>query len=705
MTDAPGKQQFTEDVYPEELDIIGKRRSVWELPPLQVGKKEGGKEFRPSVAHGIVGLALSGGGIRSATFNLGVLQVLAKRGLLKWFDYLSTVSGGGYIGCTLSTVLEYEAHTKHSPGLCLRHEQGREESDTLKYLRSGGNYLAPGGLLDLFRIPALLLRGIAINLLVIAPFIGFLALLSFWRHPGLNTMKPIEDFRRFFEWTPWAFGLFAVWIALFPLMTQTRFYRDYTRRSLYSRSFAILLLAVLIVPAFEALPWIYRLVKDPALYEYAAGAMAAGIATILPIARKMEISKTVSRLIGLLAGILGVLILLCLDLATMHFLFTEKLLPGDFSRAEILAAAAVGIYFFTRLFVNVNDTSMHKFYRDRLSKAYLFHPEDQSHADTLRLSSLDVGKSGAPYPLINAALNIPGTKDQTMQGRGADFFIFSPHWCGSDQSGYCKTSQIEEKDPNLNLGTCMAISGAAAAPHMGTSASAPLAFLFTILNIRLNYWMANPAWIHVKDVWNSLQRKACNVGPFYLLSEMFGRLNEKSFFINLSDGGHIENLGLYELLRRRCKYIVCCDAEQDRNLILSSLGKVTAYARMDHGISITWSNLQALKKNEEGYSATQWAHGTIDYGEAEKGRILYIKSSLSGNEPRDIATYHAKHPQFPHQSTGDQFFDESQFEAYRALGYFIASQLFKRDRTDVPDLEAWFQTCCPQSSGSQKRSC
>src|SRR5262249_7773400 len=46
----------------------------------------------------LMGLAFSGGGIRSATFNLGMLQSLARLNLLSKFDYLSTVSGGGYIG-------------------------------------------------------------------------------------------------------------------------------------------------------------------------------------------------------------------------------------------------------------------------------------------------------------------------------------------------------------------------------------------------------------------------------------------------------------------------------------------------------------------------------------------------------------------------------------------------------------------------------
>ncbi|MBI4519352.1 MAG: hypothetical protein HY701_00825 [Gemmatimonadetes bacterium] len=82
----------------------------------------------------------------------------------------------------------------------------------------------------------------------------------------------------------------------------------------------------------------------------------------------------------------------------------------------------------------------------------------------------------------------------------------------------------------------------------------------------------------------------------------------------------------------------------------------------------------------------------MDYGPGEQpGQIVYLKSSLSGREPHDVLAYRAEHPQFPHEPTRDQFFDERQFESYRALGYFIASQLFDANATDVPDIAAWFE--------------
>ncbi len=715
---APGKQQFLTNVYPSELRSINKRRSVWELPPGSGTFQEAAKEANqiaghadpkaiipPDVSHGTVGLALSGGGIRSATFNLGVLQVFAKRGLLKWFDYLSTVSGGGYIGSNLSATLTSEDPKRKSPGYSLLHIKGTEEPQAIKHLRSGGNYLAPGGLLDLLRIPAILLRGVATNLLVTAPFVGVLALLTVWLYPA-DLAEGAEH--HFFLLTPWVVGIFAAWIALFPLLATLFPHVEYGLRSAYERSFSLLLLLVIAVPLLEALPWLYHEVFVGLTMAHFLSGAVTGTLAIVPVLRSLTASEKIVNLADkikvVLIGLLGPAILLFLYLFMTRWIFRGS--AGNLQeiprRMIAFSIALAAVFIFTRLFVNVNKSGMHRFYRDRLSKAYLLDPVNNRHVDNLQLSKLEIGKTGAPYHLVNTSLNIPGTKDKEMQGRGADFFVFSPKWSGSFQTGYCPTERLEKEDLDLNLGTCFAISGAAAAPYMGTSSS-HLAFVLTLLNIRLDYWIPNPARFSASRGRQRLDRVLYQVGPLYLLFELLGWLTARSKFVNLSDGGHIENLGLYELLRRRCKFIVCSDAEEDLELELSSLGKVSAYARMDQGIEIKWTKLHRLQKNGKGYSTVQWAYGTIDYGSEEKGQIIYLKSSLSGHEPQDIAAYHAKNPSFPHQSTGDQFFDESQFESYRALGYYIASQLFDPGTTEVTDLAQWFEAR-KQAASSSVRS-
>ena len=165
------------------------------------------------------------------------------------------------------------------------------------------------------------------------------------------------------------------------------------------------------------------------------------------------------------------------------------------------------------LLLNANANSLHRLYRDRLSKAFLFDPLKgrASRSPGLRLSrrhSLDenvcelapidrfklsqLSCRHAPYHLINAALNIQGSTYANCRGRNADFFIFSPQFIGSSATGYVPTEKFEEQIDELDLATAMAISGAAASSNMGAKSIRPLTPTLAILNIRLGYWVVNP---------------------------------------------------------------------------------------------------------------------------------------------------------------------------------------------------------------------
>ena len=195
----------------------------------------------------------------------------------------------------------------------------------------------------------------------------------------------------------------------------------------------------------------------------------------------------------------------------------------------------------------------------------------------------------------------------------------------------------------------MAISGAAASPNMGTATIKPLVFIMTLLNIRLGYWLLNP--YKLKDAENenrlwhwllfSKNSPITGVGPYYLFRELLGRVDEYSKYVNITDGGHIENLGIYELLRRRCKYIIACDAEADQSMHFEGLAKLIRYARIDLSIDID-IDLDALRKGENGFSNRHSAFGKIRYDDGETGYLLYIKSSLSGDENEYIREYRSK---------------------------------------------------------------
>ncbi|MCI0666924.1 MAG: hypothetical protein L0Y43_02600 [Methylococcaceae bacterium] len=248
-------------------------------------------------------------------------------------------------------------------------------------------------------------------------------------------------------------------------------------------------------------------------------------------------------------------------------------------------------------------------------------------------------------------------------------------------------------DPHLDLGTAMAISGAAAAPQMGLATMRNLSFWLALLNVRLGYWVRNPGL--AKPAWFA-------PGLKYLIHEMLGTMHEKSPWINLTDGGHIENLGIYELLRRRCKYIVAVDGEEDRNLTFAGLTTLQRLAKIDLGVEID-INLDDLRLNERGLSRSHFCFCRIAYPATDRdsekiyGYLLYVKLSLTGNEGEFIRRYRLDEPAFPHHSTADQFFTEAQFEAYRSLGEHIGDKLFMpalvgdRESNRVLEIETWFQ--------------
>lgn len=329
--------------------------------------------------------------------------------------------------------------------------------------------------------------------------------------------------------------------------------------------------------------------------------------------------------------------------------------------------------------IDVNLFSIYHFYRQRLVRCYLGasraarrtpHPfTGFDFRDDRRLASLADGVAGRaqcqrPYPIHNTAMNLVGGKQLAWQERRAAAFAFTPLACGyglnlPDADRTC----IEHYRPTAQymdgvwIGSAMAISGAAASPNMGYHSSPALTFLMTVFNVRLGHWSPNPAndstWTHHDPLF----------GGGYLLRELFGQTDLGSPFVYLSDGGHFENLGIYELVRRRCACIVAIDAGQDADGRFSDLGNAIRKCYADFGVTIDIDT--------SGLKTAYFALGRVHYPDAPAADLLYIKPNLIGGEPADLANYRTTRRQFPHQSTADQWFDESQFESYRKLGHHI----------------------------------
>jgi hypothetical protein len=326
-----------------------------------------------------------------------------------------------------------------------------------------------------------------------------------------------------------------------------------------------------------------------------------------------------------------------------------------------------------------------------------------------------------PYPILCGALNVTHGERLAWQERKAESFAFAPIFCGyefvqmhTDDGGYQPTMEyaysMDKQDPShpdiggVRLGTAMSISGAAASPNMGFHTSPPLAFLMTMFDVRLGWWLANPRYKSSAIEAGRLKLKlkgAPRFSLYYLLSELFASTTDRSKFVYLSDGGHFENLAVYELIRRRCKFIIACDADADEDVEFGDLGNMIRKCRSDLGVEIKLENAALLKPHKKTKFAKLHAVvGTIQYpkqprkpGEPESkpeddlGYILYIKPTITKDLPRDVLAYSDTHPPFPYQTTADQWFDESQFESYRRLGQFTMDGLTGGTPAALPDVE------------------
>jgi hypothetical protein len=347
-----------------------------------------------------------------------------------------------------------------------------------------------------------------------------------------------------------------------------------------------------------------------------------------------------------------------------------------------LGCVALGALLSTR--VKINLFSLHHFYRNRLTRCYLgaTNPQRKPHplsgfdpADDLPMSDL---RGQKPLHIVGTAINLNRGAELAWQNRRAASFTFTPLHVGYEPASHHMTSAYRDaaeygKGPTeqpIPLGTAVAISGAAANPNQGFHTSPAVAFLMTLFNVRLGHWCGDPArsksWRR-RDPRNSLR---------YWYAELTGGAGQGLPFVSLSDGGHFENLGVYELVRRRCALIVASDGGADPEYGFEDLAEAIRKCYTDFGAEFRFTtkvdDIRPIEKTR--LSKTHFAVAEIAYRDGSKGTLVYWKSSLTDALPADIMNYYLKNDAFPHQSTADQFFDESQFESYRRLGYEVATR-------------------------------
>jgi len=352
--------------------------------------------------------------------------------------------------------------------------------------------------------------------------------------------------------------------------------------------------------------------------------------------------------------------------------------------------------------VNINVFSLHHFYRNRLARCYLGATNDdrRPHALTGFDPDDDVGlfelRGQKPLHIVGTAINLNRGRQLAWQNRRAASFSFTPLHAGYEPAsaqvtgGYRPVGEYgkDAEDQAIMLGTTVAISGAAAAPNMGYHTSPAVAFLMTVFNVRLGHWCGDTR----EESGNAWRRRDPWLGLRYWLAELTGSADQDYPFVSLSDGGHFENLGVYELVRRRCALILASDAGADPKYAFEDLAEARRKCYTDFGVEFDFgkSKVDDIRPQGDQPSARHYAVAKIVYpGGAPAGTLIYWKASITEGMPPDIMHYQRTQKDFPHESTADQFFDESQFESYRHLGYQVAMRSIKAMKTDKelpPDL-------------------
>jgi hypothetical protein len=366
-------------------------------------------------------------------------------------------------------------------------------------------------------------------------------------------------------------------------------------------------------------------------------------------------------------------------------------------------SSATLLAFWLSFWFDVNEFSLNNFYRGRLVRCYLgatnkkrrpnpftgYDPRDERWTLSEFKKNGPNPKYEGPFPVFNATLNLVHGDELAWQERRGASFTFTPDLCGYETPwhapanpqpfakleflGYRETKDYAYPAPGMHLGTPMSISGAALSPNMGFYTRSATGFLMTIFNARLGWWLGNPRHKTTRH------RAGPTQGLAYLMKELLGLTNDRAGFIYVSDGGHFENLAIYELVRRRCRFIVACDAEEDAKFAFNGLGNAIRKCREDFGVEIDLRVDLIKPETANLLSRSHCVVGTIQYpDQVGLGYLVYLKTSLVGDEPEDVLQYHVAHPDFPHQSTADQWFTESQFESYRRLGLHIAESTFQR---------------------------
>jgi hypothetical protein len=743
-------------------------------------------------------LCLSGGGIRSATFNLGLLQALAEKGVLDRLDYLSTVSGGGYIG-GFWTAWQYNQLSKQTPGAAW-HElemkfpvrttgpaQQERERPEVRHLREFSRFLIPRvGFTqsETWNAATVVFGGTLISLVVTASAVAAVLYAWLWanRLIGGQPFFGVDGYVMPAEGRAVTFGLLTLalhWSSEYMIWRVGKLGKTPYKPSaelgfaaavlsglgwaLISGSFGMdgiladpkaaldgMMATIHVGPAAfatsaPALVWLasavvlltvrgiaqrllrpaYRNAIDRAIGRCMAPAiLALGLSAIWCTASALSGPDAPSLRVG--AGIGGgavglflmlrdwlkepvketrgsqlfdrvfrwlrpVLPQLAALVAVAIFLLGVAIFVHHFSQSRWVPLAVTLVFLSSLIWFDPALVGLHEFYRARIARCFLGAARAEmpsggpippaatveQEGDDRTLGELrDTLWGKAPLHLVCcAANNLSGDVLGSLY-RGARSATLSP-------LGVSLGNFSSPRDKS-SLSSVLTASAAAFNSQMGgisLKLGPAVAFLMCALNLRLGLWIDHP--LHPKTTrwlpgWNFVlealgRTRSDQVGDQQFFAGTWSRATQ----LHLSDGGHFETLGLYELVRRHCRHIIVSDASADPTSSFDDLGNAIRRVREDFGVEIE-IDIEPLRPNEKGFARQHAVVGTIHYhglDSTDKGQLIYFKPTLTGDEPVDVAQFRVRNPQFPHDGTGDQFYDEAQWESYRRLGQHAASAI------------------------------
>lgn len=692
----------------------------------------------------MAGIALSGGGVRSASFAFGVMQALAEEpanavklkggkfpSVLQRLQYLSTVSGGGFAGTALMRLLSLTSKN-YDLGRAFpfrrQHNSINDAETLIGDIRHKASYLEPGGVdVDKFSALGVVLRTITITVsiyvLVIATIYSFIHLTALdvardvpFLPININSLFIVALILVLLTVLSWfcfslLSGVAAGRLVRFPV-------RSFLERSSgWAVKLAIALAVVGCLGLFEGS--IFEKFTSN-YYSVASGGLLFSLGSLGAFA---------SQIISLFGGksdrrIMPAILIWASGLALILFLLLAArevaLLPDNLKwdgawKYWQWVLALVLVSFIIGRKSNLNYIGLHRFYRDRLLKVFLALPADINSVaatDKFELADFGMTKNGL-FQLINTNVVLIKSETSKYRGRGGDSFLLSSLYCGSKATGWIPTagSQVGEDRANtpaawfamaynrltakvgpMTLASAMAISGAALNPGTGadgrgTTRSGMLSFMLALLGIRLGYWQPNPAALMESG-------KTFHSPNFLVPGFWSGILNigytEKSRWLELTDGGHFENIGLYELFRRKMRTIIVADGSTDPDFSMASFASAYERARNDFGVEIEIheypanfndmmpGSAQPHSPIKRHYNLAErgFAIGVIRYRDDKvPGYIFYVNTVLTEDLKSNLYSFKSEHPKFPDEPIADQFFDEQQFDAYCQLGYELTVKM------------------------------